>query len=130
MFRVVFKEKRDDNVYTIKEGIEMEEMLKHLVKKEKYYLLKIYQSFDKLTYLKTLEYRDGEEVRLTPKPEPKPIIQQRSFPDIEDIVFAFGNAHPSRNDSFIDKLIDFLKGVDITKPKLTVASNNIEDDES
>ncbi|ARC67348.1 hypothetical protein B14_200137 (plasmid) [Bacillus licheniformis] len=130
MFRVVFKEKRDDNVYTIKEGIEMEEMLKHLVKKEKYYLLKIYQSFDKLTYIKTLEYRDGEEVRLTPKPEQKPITQQRSFPDIKEIVFALGNAHPSRNDSFIDKLIDFLKGVDITKPKLTVASNNIEDDES
>lgn len=42
---------------------------------------------------------------------------------MEEIVISMDNAYSSRNDSFIDKLIDFLKGVDVTKQKLTVASN-------
>ncbi|MEC1657239.1 hypothetical protein P9D81_20535 [Bacillus haynesii] len=128
MFRIVFKENRDDVVYTIKEGIEMEEMLKYLAEKEKYYLLKVYESFDKLTYIKTVEYRNGELIRS--ESDPKQIIQQRPLPDMEEIVKAFGNAHPSRDNFCEDKLFAFLKGEDITKPKLTVIPNNKEDDES
>lgn len=128
LFRVVFKEKKEQTIYSVKEGIEMEEMLKYLAEKEKYYLLKIYESFDNLSYINTVEWRHGKIVR--PQLESKPTIQQKPVPNLEETVKALSKAHPSRNDFVGEKLMDFLNGIDITKPKFTVVSNNKDDDKA
>lgn len=123
MFRVAYK-KNAKSKLEIKEDLTMLQIGEYLNNKKEYYELKIYELNSNSMYEKALSYKNGELIRKKVS-ESIPKIPPFSIGKLFELV---QQVPPSRQEDKIGLLYDYIKGEDLTKPKLDVIDNKKEVD--